>query len=425
MLSRIVLLAAACVAASAETRPFTLREAVAAALRQNPDLVIARYDEAKARYGIAIAKDPFVPKVYAGSGAAYTTGYPVTINGQPPSIVESRAMMSIFNRPQSYKLAQSREEARTAGLELGRQGDDIAYRAASLWIDARQAAEGLEVARRQAESVRAVAASIEARVSEGRLLPIESKRAALDLARAGQRISSLAADLESAERALALVLGLGPDDRAQASGGEPLDFTLPSSADAAADTAVENSKELRVLDSRLQAKQFELSSYKSARWPVVDLVAQYNLLAKYNFTDFFGRFQRHNGQIGASITVPLLVGSAPRAYLGQAESELAKLQVQAGEARHRIALDSRKEHASMLRAETARNVARLDLDVAREQVSVTLAQQDEGRVTMREVEQARVQEGEKWMAYYEAQHALERAKLNLLRQTGTLVAALN
>jgi hypothetical protein len=33
-------------------------------------------------------------------------------------------------------------------------------------------------------------------------------------------------------------------------------------------------------------------------------------------------------------------------------------------------------------------------------------------------------EQEKWIAFYDAQHALEKARLNLLRQTGTLVAAL-
>ena len=36
----------------------------------------------------------------------------------------------------------------------------------------------------------------------------------------------------------------------------------------------------------------------------------------------------------------------------------------------------------------------------------------------------RFQESEKWMAYYEAQHMLERVKLDLLHQTGTLTAAL-
>ncbi len=72
----------------------------------------------------------------------------------------------------------------------------------------------------------------------------------------------------------------------------------------------------------------------------------------------------------------------------------------------------------------ARNVARLDLDVAREQLSILLAQADEGRASVRDIEQARIDENEKWVAYYEAQNNLERVKLNLLKETGNLMAAL-
>ena len=48
-----------------------------------------------------------------------------------------------------------------------------------------------------------------------------------------------------------------------------------------------NSKEIRLLESRMQEKSLEIKSYKAARLPQVGLVAQYNLLAKYNFQDFF------------------------------------------------------------------------------------------------------------------------------------------
>ena len=37
--------------------------------------------------------------------------------------------------------------------------------------------------------------------------------------------------------------------------------------------------------------------------------------------------------------------------------------------------------------------------------------------------QARAAEQEKWLAYYEAQHGVDVARLNVLRHTGTLLAA--
>ena len=403
----------------------TLREAVALAMKQNPDLVIARLNQLKSQLGVDIARDPFVPKLYAGSGAAWTTGYPVNINGEPPSIFEARTVMSIYNRPQSYAVAQARENARGAETDVARQQDEVAYRVASLYLDADQAARGADIARRQVESMRRVQEAMQARVTEGRELTIQGKRAALSVAKAEQRADSLAIDQDRAERALAVALGFTPEDRVRpAAEGNPAP-AVPASEEAAIDEAVTNSKEVKVIESQMQAKNLEIRGYKAQRLPTVDLVAQYNMLAKYNFEDILGhQFQRNNGQLGASITIPVLTGSASKAYVGQSEADLARLRAQLGQVRSRIQTDMRKAFQDVHKAEVARNVARLDLDVAREQMSIILAQSDEGRASVHDVEQARIDENEKWIAYYEAQNTLERVKLNLLRQTGTLSAAL-
>lgn len=421
-----LILFAVCMVARAEVRTMTLREAVARALQQNPDLVLARLELLKSQYGVTISKDPFVPKVTAGSGAAWTTGYPASINGQPPSIFQARADMSIYNRPQAYTIAQARENARGAEIDVSRQQDEAAYRTASLYLDAQQNAQLLDVGRKQVTSLEKVEESVRARVAAGRELDIQSKRAALNVARARQRIESLETDLETAERNLAVVLGFGSEDRvrtvADSSAALP---EVPDTEDAATEMALQNNKEIRLLQSRMQAKTLEIKGYRSARLPQVGLVAQYNLLAQYNFQDFFaGRFQRNNGELGAFFTIPLLVGSAPKAYIGQDEAELARLRTQTEQVRNRIALDTRKAFLQLRKAETARNVARLDLDVSREQLSILMAQMDEGRAALADVEQARFQEDEKWTAYYDAMHNLDRLKLDLLRQTGTLTAAL-
>ena len=65
-----------------------------------------------------------------------------------------------------------------------------------------------------------------------------------------------------------------------------------------------------------------------------------------------------------------------------------------------------------------------DLDLAREQLTLDLTRYDEGQVTMAQVEASRAAEQEKWIVYYDTQHALEVARLTVLRQTGTMLAAL-
>ncbi len=410
----------------AEVHPMTLREAIARALKTNPDLVLARLDLVKSQASVTISKDPFVPKVYGGSGVAWTTGYPTNINGSPPSIFEARTDMTIFNRQQSYTIAQARESTRGAEIDVSRQQDEAAYRTAALYLEARQIMQSVEFAQRQISSLEKVRDNVQARVAEGRELAIQGKRADFNLAKARQRVESLEEDLETTERNLAVVLGFAADDRVRATAEEsPVPSELPESEETAAEQAMEHSKELRVLISRMQAKNLEIKGYRAARLPQVGLVAQYNLLAKYNFQDFAaGNFQRHNGQLGAYFTIPLLVGSAPKAYIAQDEAELSRLRVQMEQVRNRITLDTRKAFLQMQRVQTARNLARMDLDIAREQLSVTLAQYDEGRTALTDVEQSRVQENEKWLVYYDVQHQFERVKLDLLHQTGTLTALL-
>ena len=66
----------------------------------------------------------------------------------------------------------------------------------------------------------------------------------------------------------------------------------------------------------------------------------------------------------------------------------------------------------------------MELELQRENVAVTLARQEGGRATLADVEQARFQEGERWIGYYDAQYQLERAKVALLRWSGALLVAL-
>src|SRR5580698_3329569 len=147
----ILLLVFSAVAALAETHPLTLRQAVEIALKESPDLVLARLDEQKAQAGIRIAKDPFVPKVYAGSGDAATWGYPSSIEGSAPAIVQLKTDMSLFNRPKSYDLARAKETARGAAIGVQSKNDEVAFQTASLFLDVLQMARSAQSLRLEVE----------------------------------------------------------------------------------------------------------------------------------------------------------------------------------------------------------------------------------------------------------------------------------
>jgi outer membrane protein TolC len=164
---------------------------------------------------------------------------------------------------------------------------------------------------------------------------------------------------------------------------------------------------------------------KAARLPHVDLVAQYGLFATFNhYQDYFLKYQRNNGEIGVSFVLPLLAGPGAGAAAAEADAEASKLRIQLASMRNQITADTRQIYRELRKAEGQREVARLDLEVAREQLSVNLALLQEGRILLSQLEESRIAESGKWIAFYDAQYAVERSHWNLARQTGDLLAVL-
>ncbi len=149
-----LLLTSLTMAVRAEVHTLTLRQAVDRALQQNPDIALARLDELKAAQAVRLARAPFSPTIGAGSGLAYTDGFPMSIDGAAPSIVQARAREDIFNRQQSYVAAAARENTRGAGIATEAKRDEIAFRTTAMFLDAQRAARLAELARKQVDSLR-------------------------------------------------------------------------------------------------------------------------------------------------------------------------------------------------------------------------------------------------------------------------------
>ncbi|HEY1948896.1 MAG TPA: TolC family protein [Bryobacteraceae bacterium] len=412
------------VIASAEVRPLTLRQTLELAARQNPDVTLARLDEQRAEQGIKVAVDPFRPKIYGGSGLAETYGYPNSIDGSAPSLFQLKTDMAIYDRSKSYRVASAREIARGSQFGAQAKAGEVAYQAADLFLTASRAAHEGQTISGQLPSLQHVVESMSAAVNEGAELPLELSRARVNLAMSQERLSSAKLDQDYYEMMLAVVLGYPASDRVQ-----PIDSDLgqtpaPPSEEEAANQALSNNRELKQMQSSVLAKELDVRSYKAEKLPKVNLVAQYAYFLKYNYQNYFQKFQANNFQIGASITIPILTGSASAGMALQTYTDMQKIRVQMDQVRNRIITDTRRSYEVWQKAENIRNLSRMQLDLAREELTVLLAQNGEGRVLLSKVEQARLEEGDRWMALYDAETQVTRAKLAILRQMGTLLAAI-
>ncbi len=421
-MNRVLFLLVPPLCALGQVRTVTLHEAVDLALKQNPDVVLARLEEQRAEAAVRIAKSPFIPRAAVGSGLAYSSGMPLSVGENPPSLFLAQAASTIFDRSLSYRAAAARESRRTAGFETAARQEEVVYRAADLYITAEAAARALAGSGGEISALETALNTVRAQVAEGRELPIAARRAELALERARYRARALQTNLVQAENALATVLGLeavrvAPEER-------PLP-AVPESVDAAVESAVKTNREIRTLESRLLAKGYEVRAAKAARLPRADLIAEYALVSKFNnYDEFYRKFERNNSQVGVALQFPIWPGTGASAQTEQAETEAAQIRVQLRNARRRVEENVRSAYSALEQAEAAQRLARLDLDVTREQVAVLEAQAEEGRAPVREVEQARAIQIDRSIELLNATAAAEKARLAVLREAGTLSSAL-
>jgi outer membrane protein TolC len=237
-----------------------------------------------------------------------------------------------------------------------------------------------------------------------------------------QQLQAAELDEDYYEMLLAVTLGYPATDRVKPVDSELPAAVIPASENEAADLAMRNNRSLRQMQSNVLAKELDLRSYRASRLPKVDLVAQYAFFAKYNYEQYFQKFQHNNIQLGASVTIPILVGSESKGLAQQALADMAKIRIEMDKLRNQILTDTRRSYEQWQKAQSIRDLARMQLDLAREDLTVKLAQNSEGRVPIRELEQARLDESNRWIAMYDAETQVMRARLAILRQMGTLMA---
>jgi len=234
-----------------------------------------------------------------------------------------------------------------------------------------------------------------------------------------QRILQLEGREDELEVLLRSETGLGADTAIEVS---PED--LPGQAEQEGANLVAMAQQdnvaLRVAESDVRAKEFRLIGEKRGYYPTLQLVSVYSLLAKFNnYDQFFKTFQRNNFNAGVQVQVPI--------FSAQTKANIALAQVNLDVAKTALA-SKRTEVSAAVRVKTrhlrerdaAKEVARLELQLAQQNVTVLQSQFGEGRVNVRDVEKARLDESDRWMDYLDANFQRQQAQLDLLQTAGQL-----
>ncbi|MDZ7638418.1 MAG: TolC family protein [Bryobacterales bacterium] len=401
----------------------SLDESVRLALRQSPDVLLARLDQQEAELKARQVGDPFSLKLGVGSGLAWTSGFPMNVGGSGPSLVNAQASMTLYDRPLRYRIAEARERAKAEALTEAEKRSAVALEVTRLFLEAESLGLAEESLQAEIASLERVLGIRERQLEEGRALPLDTKRAKVSLAAARYRLREMESTVKQSQARIGFLLGFESGREVAPVRGERRQPELPADPQAAAAVAVEGSPEVERLKVFLAANQFRVKGANAIHWPVIRLVSQYSMFARFNnYDDFYNRFERHNGQIGASFELPLFTGSATRAERSQAGIEADRLRLNLETARRKVALEASAATRLAQDAKAYHELIALDLEAARDQVSVLLAQANEGKARLEDLELARTEENRKWVEYYRSRASAEQAAYDLLHKTGRLVA---
>jgi outer membrane protein TolC len=397
----------------------TLRRTVELALQNSKDIQLARIQTRVADQSADLTRSEFKPNLYAGSGAGYSYGIPETPGGRAPSVFNVTYTEQVFNEPLRGLAREQQEQAKAQRVLLEETRNTVMLRVATAYLELVKVRHALDLLRTEKESAEKIAEVTQQRQGEGFELPVEVTKAQLTRAQVVQRILQLEGRQDELEVFLRNQLGLAPE--------QPIEVTpeeLPGAAEQQGANLIamasENNPSLAFAQSDVRAKEFRLAGEKRGKLPTLELVSVYSLLAKYNnYQTYFNKFQYNNFNAGVNVQFPIF-SSKTRSSIALAEANLDAARLNLVSTRNQVSAGVRQKSRKVQEADAAKEVARLELQLAQQNVSVLQSQFGEGKANLRDVERARLEENEKWMAYLDANFLRQQAQLELLRTAGQL-----
>jgi outer membrane protein TolC len=397
----------------------TLKSAIEMALSNSRDIQVAKLQAGVAAHASQVSRAEFLPNFYAGSGAGYTYGIPETPGGRAPSLFNFTYTEQVYNEPLRGQGKELEEQARSQRIVLEDVKNGVVLRTAMAYLELAKVRHSLELLRAEQESADKILQVTQERQGEGYELPLEVTKSQLTKAQITQRILQLEGRGDELEVFLQGQLGLEQEQAIEVTPEELPGEAEQEGANLVA-VAMQNNVGLMLAESDVRAKEFRLKGEKRGNLPTIEAVSTYSVLASFNnYSEFYKKFQRNNFNAGVQVQVPLF-SAKTREDIGLAQINLQASQATLASKKAQVSAEVRQKTRHLRERDAAKEVARLELQLAQQNIGVLQTQYTEGKVNLRELERARLDENDKWMAFLDANFQRQQAQLELLKTAGQL-----
>jgi len=416
--------------------PVSLKRVVELALSHATGAAIAAADEKRAAFGYQELRNNYIPQVNSGAGLGYSYGFPLGLEGSAPSLFNVTTQSALFNPALREFMRAAKAESAAASFKTKDQRNQIIADAALSYAElAKWEQRMLRLPDTEAAANKLQAAVAE-RVKEGIDSELDGTRARLSAARVRLRIAEARGAADVLREHLSKLTGLPAAGIQTDPDSIPAPPAAPPDEAAAKDAAASNpSVEAAVEHARAQYLRAQ-GEHKSL-WPSIDFAAQYALLSRFNnFQNYYipsrpcitslgeflcvtSSYQQNNATFGVSIRFPLFNASQiSRAHAADAEAVKATKQAEA--ARNQVSEETLRLQRSVAQMQAARDVAQLELEIAEKNLTAVQTRVDTGSATLHDLDDARTQASERFIALQDVTLELERSQLGVLRSTGDL-----
>lgn len=403
--------------------PLTLRHAVELALSHGTTAAIASADERKAEAAYREARNNYIPVFLLGSALGKSYGFPLTLEGSAPSIVNLNTQSPIYNPSLREFVRAAKTEANAAALAGKDRRAQVIQETVLNYLELTQWEKQIQQLRKDVADSQKSETAIEDRIHEGVDNTMERSKAKLVTARIRLRLAEAQGSTDVLRLKLSQLTGIPVQTIETAVDSIP---TLPPSspaADLSAQTA-ENNPAVGSAQEHARAQYLRAKAEHRALWPTVDFAAQYSRLATFNnYADYFNSktLQPNNGTIGGVVRFPVL-NFSQRARAQGADADALKAKKEADAAKDQVSAEALQLERTEQQLSAAREVAELEYQIAQASLEAVQIRTDSGTATFHELEDARTQVRERRNLFLDADMQLDRARVGLLRSTGGLEA---
>ncbi len=268
-------------AVSAPAEPLPLERAIRLALSHSTTTAIADADVQRAVASYRELRDNVIPQLLVGSGLGYSYGFPLTIEGSAPSLVNVVAQSSVFNPAQSQYLNAAKADIHASEFKSKDQRDAVIQDVAISYAELVKWEARLTRLQQDEAQAQQIEQAVADRVQEGVDSATDLNKAKLVVARG--RLHRV----EASGAADVLRRHLADLTRLPVSEIEPVPDSIPalppvSTEEDPASKSVASSFTVKIADQHALAEAMRATAEHRAVYPTLDFSAQYARLSTFN-----------------------------------------------------------------------------------------------------------------------------------------------